>query len=427
MNRTENVIDTLKRALNRTVPIADPNYIIGEEYSIEEFHSWVDSIQNVENGIIGAVVLGQVGNGKTHFLRYMRRDFIENKINFVGIYVPDMFVGGPLVNALNSIYRSLFVGSGNKSLKDYLPCWKAYINNPETKVPEDISNELIRYLLACNNLEEMELVLDYFSNKDLFPDQLKYLRAKFGAKKNFINNENDFSQYIGDALEFIQLITKKTILLFFDEVDKVYSSETNTVTITRVGIKILSAYRSLFDSLNRRTISGIITVGATPEAWDVLSNQAAFERRFKDRTIILKVPKTREDSIRFCISRLEEINYTLQPGDQSLIESLINHIEENKLKTWADVISNVKSSNGVKHPIESELNPSQLIISVLKSSISPMTWHEILEENINLKDIYPKTAPTSLLLRLEKEGRIKINGTRPRTYEMPSIKEDSRQ
>ncbi|PAD28290.1 hypothetical protein [Paenibacillus sp. 7523-1] len=419
MSENENVIDTLKRALNRTVPIADPSYIIGEDYSIDEFNSWVDNIQSFENGIIGAVVLGQVGNGKTHFLRYMRREYIEK---FVGIYVPDMFVGGPLVNALNSIYRSLFLGSGNESLKDYLIYWKAYIDNAETKIPEEIPNELIRYLLACNNLEEMELVLDYFSNKNLFPDQLKYLRTKFGAKKNFINNENDFSQYIGDALEFIQLITNKSILLFFDEVDKVYSSETNTVTITRVGTKILSAYRSLFDSLNRRGISGVITVGATPEAWDVLSNQTAFERRFKDRTIVLKVPKTREDSTRFCISRLEEINYKLQPGDQALIESLINQIEENKLKTWADVISNVKSSNGVKDHVENESDPSQMIISVLKSSISPMTWHEILEENDNLKDIYPKTAPISLLFRLEKEGEIKINATKPRSYEIPSIK-----
>ncbi|CAH1215699.1 hypothetical protein PAECIP111893_04008 [Paenibacillus plantiphilus] len=418
MSHTENVIDILKRALNRTVPITDPNYIIGEDNSIAVFNSWVNNIQSGENGIIGAVVLGQVGNGKTHFLRYMRREYIEKKENYVGIYVPDMFVGGPLVNALNSIYKSLFVGSGNKSLKDYLSDWKEYTKNPEAKMPEEVPNELIRYLLACDNSEEMELVLDYFSNKDLFPDQLKYLRTKFGAKKNFINNENDFSQYIGDALQFIQIVTSKSILLFFDEVDKVYSSETNTVTITRVGTKILSAYRSLFDSLNRRGISGAITVGATPEAWDVLSNQTAFERRFKDRMIVLKVPKTKEDSVHFCIDRLEEINYLLQPGDQALVESLIDQIDENKLKTWADVISNVRSSNGTMRSVKSELDPAKLIVSVLKNTVSPMTWHEILEEDDNLKDIYPKTPPTSLLTKLEKEGRIKINATRPRTYEI---------
>lgn len=406
----------LKNALNRTVPIADPQYIIGEEESIREFDTWVAGISNEQQGVVGSVVLGQVGNGKTHLLRFVRREYSNR--GYIGIYIPDMFVNGPLVNALNGIYKSFFVGSENNSLKDYCDIWDDFIKgNGNREVLLKSNNEIIRYLLICNNKEERELVLDYFSNKDLFPDQLKYLRSKFGAKKNFINNENDFAQYIGDSIEFLQLITKKTILLFFDEVDKVYSSETRSPNLTKVGLKILSAYRGLFDLLNRKGILGVLCVGATPEAWEVLSTYTAFERRFKDRTILLKVPKTKNDCVEFIFKRFDEINFLPEEKDKEIIRNMINDLDESQRKTWADVISNLRNTKELQRTVKTK-EPAELIIEVLEDAIGPLTWAEIIEENDQLKSLYPHGQPTSILNKLTKEGFIRINSTAPKTYEI---------
>lgn len=408
---TEAFLSKIKDALNRTVPITDPGYIIGEEASINEFDSWVRSS---EQGLIGSVVIGQVGNGKTHFLRFVRKKHREQEC--IGIYIPDMFVSGPLVNALNGIYKSLFVGSENKSLREFGEVWENYVGSNRASL-QQVNNEIIRYLLICNNREEIDLVLDYFSNKDLFPDEIKYLRSKFGAKKTFITNENDFAQYIGDSLEFLQLITGKKIILLFDEVDKVYSSETKSVLLSRVGLKILSAYRGLFDALNRKGLKGIITVGATPEAWQVLSSQTAFERRFKDRTIVLKVPKSKKDCFDFTLQRLDEIHYSANEEEKEVLKEMTNSLDESEVKTWADVISNLRSTREVKQVLKS-VEPAELIIEVLDDAIGPLTWSEIIEESDSLKELYPNAQPTSLLNKLSKERKIRINPTRPKTYEI---------
>lgn len=414
------IIDSLKMSLDRTVPINDPKYIIGEEDSLSIFNGWIESVNNGASGFIGGVVLGQVGNGKTHFLRHVRQKYNNEVQNIYGIYIPDMFVGGPLVNALNHIYNSLFSGPGNDSLRFFIKDWENYIS--QNDYTEYLQNNIIRYLSRCNNTEEVELVLDYFSNKELFPDQLKFLKNKFGAKKSFISNENEFAVAICDALEFIQMLTQKNIALFFDEVDKVYSAETNSVTLTRVGSKILSAYRVLFDNLNIRNIKGLICIGATPEAWDVLSTQTAFERRFKDRKIILKVPKSKKDCYDFIIKRLEEVNYSIQENDTKTIEALINQMQKEKTKTWADVISGLKHNNETSNTIVIS-SPADLILDILNSAIAPLTWAEIVSKSTKLQEMYPKSQPTPVLNKLKTDKKIKVNSTRPKTYESILVKD----
>lgn len=420
-----NIIDILKRSLDRTVPITDPDYIIGEEKSVEAFDGWVSSslIDGME-GFLGSVVLGQVGNGKTHFLRFIRRHYLDGKNNMIGIYVPNMFMSGPLVDALSEIYKSFFFAPGNVSLKKYYSDWEVYKEKTDSSIIEEHENIIFRYLLNCNNKEESELVLDYFSGRELFPDQLKFLRTKFGAKKTFITNENDFSVYSGDSFQFIQLITNKPILLLFDEVDKVYSSETNSVTLTRVGARILTSYRVLFDHLNNKQLKGIICVGATPEAWDVLSNQTAFERRFTDRKLILKVPKTKVDTLNFAINRLKEINYVPNNSEIELLENIIGSLSEDRLKTWADVITILRSGQEKKLQKAMADDPSEIILEVLDNSLQPLTWSEILEKSVTLKKMYPKSQPTKILNKLVDDGQIKVSSNRPKTYESAALNEE---
>ena len=45
----------------------------------------------------------------------------------------------------------------------------------EEAVKKYTDNQIIRYLSICDNADEEKLALDYFSNKDLFPDQISYL------------------------------------------------------------------------------------------------------------------------------------------------------------------------------------------------------------------------------------------------------------
>ncbi|WP_407728492.1 hypothetical protein ACJMCD_28635 (plasmid) [Priestia megaterium] len=414
------IFDYLTKALDRTVPISDPEYIIGEEDSFQEFNNWIENSRQGLSGFLGAVILGQIGNGKTHFLRYIRRYY---STEMVGVYIPNMFIGGPLVNALNDIYESLFIGPGNQSLKSFYSQWEEYKKQNESKIQSEYQqNQIFRYLSRCVNEDEANLVLDYFSNVELFPDQLKFLRSKFGVKKNFITNENDFAKSCGDALEFIQVITGKSLLLLFDEVDKVYSAETKSVLITSVGLKVLSAYRVLFDHLNSRNLNGLICVGATPEAWDVLSNQKAFERRFVGRRAYLKVPKTKQDCLNFIVKRLQEINYQPDSNDQEIIKSQIDGLDEVRMRTWADVIDSLRDSKSTSEIVEKEEGPEEIILEVLSNSLYALTWGEILEKSKTLKEIYPKSQPTSILNKLRKENKIKVNSTKPRTYE--SISED---
>ncbi|WP_329470496.1 hypothetical protein [Exiguobacterium sp. 9-2] len=412
------IFEYLKKALDRTVPISDPEYLIGEEESFAEFNSWVENSITGTSGFLGGVILGQIGNGKTHFLRYIRRHFNSKMI---GIYVPNMFVGGPLVNSLNAIYESLFTGPGNYPLRKFCEEWKEYKEKNEKELQEKYyRNEIFRYLLRCDNEDEANLVLDYFSNLELFPDQLKFLRSKFAAKKNFITNESDFAKFCGDALEFIQVITGKSLLLLIDEVDKVYSAETKSVLNTSVGLKVLSAYRVLFDHLNSRNLNGLICVGATPEAWDVLSNQKAFERRFVGRNAYLKVPKTKQDCFDFIIKRLQEINYQPDSKDQELIKNLIGNLDETSLRTWADVINNLRNGKNSSETVVKEDDPEEIILEILSNSLYPLTWSEILERSDKLKGIYPKSPPVSKLSKLSKDNKIRIISTKPKTYELIS-------
>ncbi|URT71209.1 hypothetical protein [Cytobacillus firmus] len=412
------IFDYLKKALDRTVPISDPEYIIGEEDSFTEFNSWVENSITGTSGFLGGVILGQIGNGKTHFLRYIRRHFLSKMI---GIYVPNMFIGGPLVNSLNAIYESLFTGPGNYPLRKFYEEWQKYKEQNEREIQDKYyRNEIFRYLLRCDNEDEANLVLDYFSNVELFPDQLKFLRNKFGAKKNFITNENDFAKFCGDALEFLQVVTGKSLLLLIDEVDKVYSAETKSVLNTSVGLKVLSAYRVLFDHLNSRNLNGLICVGATPEAWDVLSNQKAFERRFVGRNAYLKVPKTKQDCFDFIIKRLQEINYRPNSNDQEIIKNLIDSLDETSLRTWADVISNLRNGKNSSEDLVKEDDPEEIILEILSNSLYPLTWSEILERSDKLRGIYPKSPPVSKLNQLKKDNKIRILSTKPRTYELVS-------
>lgn len=407
------ILNDLRISLDRTVPISDPLYIIGEDKSLSQFKTW---IEDIKHGITGSVILAQIGNGKTHFLRYTR-NFYRDKYGMVGIYIPDMFVNGPLVNSLNSIYKSFFAGPGNYPLKMYYTLWENFLQNNSDKLDILSSNEIVRYLLNCSNQEEAELVLDYFSNIDLFPDQSKFLRAKFGIKKNFITNENDFSKASADALEFIQVMTGQKVLIFIDEVDKVYSSETNKVCLTKVGLKILSAYRTMFDYLNARNIKGLICIGATPDAWSVLSWQTAFERRFKDHKIMLKVPKSKEDCLEFIKKRLEEIHHECTKSDELILRELINNLSEDEMKTWADVISALKSPHRDEHTKIETFSPTDEILDILQNSIIPLTWSEIISKSSKLEELYQKSQPTQILKKLEKDGRLKINPTQPLTYE----------
>ncbi|PEJ09103.1 hypothetical protein [Bacillus wiedmannii] len=420
-----NIVDMLKRSLDRTVPISDPDYIIGEQKSLETFDSWVSSslVDGME-GFLGTVILGQIGNGKTHFLRYIRRHYLEDKNNMIGIYIPNMFISGPLVDALNEIYKSFFLAPGNKSLKSYYSEWEKYKEETDPQSIEGYDNLICRYLMNCNNREESELVLDYFSGRALFPDQLKFLRTRFGAKKNFISNENDFSQIAGDAFQFLQFITDKPILLLFDEVDKVYSAETNSVTLTRVGARILTSYRILFDHLNSKQLKGLICIGATPEAWDVLSKQTAFERRFMDRKLILKVPKTKEDTFNFAIKRLNEINYLPNKSEKEVLETMIGTLSEDRLKTWADVISLLRSGQEKEFQIAVSEEPESIIVEILENSLQPLTWKEIVAKSQVLKKMYPKGQPTTILNKLVSDKKIKVSSTTPKTYESSSLNEE---
>ncbi|MCK4259988.1 MAG: hypothetical protein KAX49_13495 [Halanaerobiales bacterium] len=421
----KSLLDSLKISLDRIVPINDPNYIIGEESLLRKFQFWVDSTLLGQQGFLGTVVIGQVGNGKTHFLRYVKKHYNESPdFNVHGIYIPDMFVGGPFVTALNSIYKFIFSGTGNYSLQNYYDSWKKYISQNKDNMETLSKNIIFRYLLNCNNRDEEQLVLSYFSNETLFPDQLKFLRSKFGAKKNFITNDVEFAASICDGLEFIQQITNKSILLLFDEVDKVYSAETNSSCLSRVGVKILTAYRQLFDQLNLRNIRGVICVGTTPEAWKVLSNQTAFERRFRDRKIILKVPKDKSDCVKFIKNRLEEVNYELESSDEETIFNLVSNLNEEKTKTWTDVISQLNYKSEVtKDAIVSE--PADIIVQILEDDITAMSWAEIKAKNAVLQKMYPKSAPTPIFTKLENLGKIKILSTSPKTYESVMSEEDS--
>lgn len=417
------VLEVLATALNRTVPISDPKYIIGEDQSLTKYNTLVKSVVSGTQGFIGSVILGQVGNGKTHFLRYVRKMHSDQ----VGVYVPDMFVSGPLAGALNSIYHSLFYGPDNASLRSYYDAWQEFIQGRANEISELSNNEIVRYLLQCNNREEAELILDYFSNKELFPDQLKFLKSKYGAKKSFINNENDFAIMIGYAFQFIQTITGKAILLFVDEVDKVYSFETKNVCLSRVSAKILTAYRILFDHLNGRNIYGIISIGATPEAWDVLSQQSAFERRFKDREIRLKSPKSSEECFSFAIRRLDEIGYKASAEDKVELNSLVNSLKPEDVKTWADVISKLRANPTNLHNEISNKDPEPAdeILGILNNSIFPLTWSEIVSKSALLQRHYPKSQPTPILKALEKSGKIITHPTKPQTYETKSSGEDT--
>lgn len=415
------VLEALKRSLDRTVPISDPDYLVGEEESLHSFNDWAKSCLDGTQGFIGTVILGQIGNGKTHFLRFIRKN---EKQNMIGIYIPNMFISGPLVDALNDLYKSFFYAPGNTSLKSFYTQWETFKEENDGLTIEGFGNQIFRYLLRCNNQEEAEVVLDYFSGLDLFPDQLKFLKSKFGAKKSFIVNENDFAQATGDALQFIQLVSEKPILLLFDEVDKVYSFETNSVTLTRVGSRILTSYRELFDHLNTKNLRGIICVGATPEAWDILSKQTAFERRFKDRKLLLKVPKSKDDCLNFAIKRLEEINYSPSSNDVAIIKSVVGDLNEDRLKTWADVISLLRTTQESKTEVNATDDPSAVILEILDNSIVPLTWSEIVEKSKLLQKMYPKSQPTPVLNKLVKDGKVIVSSGRPKTYESVSLSEE---
>lgn len=412
-------VDKLNAVLSRTVPITDPSYIVGENNAINKLDKIFKSIEVIERGLAGCVILGQVGNGKTHFLRYTRQHYKkqdEGK-SAIGIYIPDMFVSGPLVDSLNGIYKSMFNGPGNRILKEYYDEWNAKKQNIEEFA---VNNNIVRYLLLCKTRDEEELILDYYSGIDLIPDQIKYLRNKFMLKKKLINNENEFFKVIGDALEFIYIVSKKNILLLFDEVDKVYSSDTNKVRLSAVQAKILTAYRGLFDALNNKCIRGVIAIGATPEAWSILSTQAAFERRFKDNTIILKVPKSKDECEEFIRKRFNEINLEMDNTDKSITKRIIDELSDDKRKTWADVISNIK--NYSQKPISINEDPSTEILNVLNDAISPLTWNEIVQESEILKKLYPKAQPTTILKKLVNDNKIKVLDTKPKMYE--SMSED---
>jgi hypothetical protein len=404
--------EKLIKALDRTVPIGDPQYMIGEDETIDVYMKWVDSISN---GIIGSVVLGQIGNGKTHFIRYIRRK-MQEETNSIGIYMPDMFINGPLSDALNGLYSSIFRGSGNKNLRDFIDKWgtidiKKHIAMCET-------NNIIRYLLRCNNKDEELLVLDYFSNKEMFPDDLSFLRKRFNAKKRFINNENEFVKAFIDALQFMQLVTGKNILILIDEVDKVYSDSTSTISLTKVGYKILTAYRTLFDYLNANEIRGIITVVATFDAWEVLSWQTAFERRFKDHRIVLKTPKSKSDVFKFVVARFNEIGYEITDEENQLIGEQISNLRDEELKSWADIISGLRNSKKKEKNENGIIDPEQVIIEVLGEAIKPLTWEEMINQSKQLNILYPKGQPTKLLQRMYKEKIISISDTQPYTYEL---------
>lgn len=405
-------LDKLKCVLDRTVPISDPSYIVGEEDAIKKLDRLFISLVHREQGLLGCVILGQIGNGKTHFLRYIRY-YYESNDSSIGIYIPDMFVSGPLVDSLRGIYKSLFIGPGNSLLSEYYNKWISFKKDK----PQEFYNEnnIMKYLSICNNKAEEELVLTYYSNIDLIPDQVKFLRNKFGLKKRLISNENDFYKVIGDALEFIYILTNKNILLLFDEIDKIYSYDTNKLSLSRVQAKILSAYRGLFDALNNRKIKGIIVIGATPEAWDILSTQGAFERRFKDNKIILKVPKSKQDCIKFLEDRFDEINLKMDDNDKIIVEEILETLPETKIRTWAEVISNIKNYN--YKPVEIKDEPVTEIIKVLNDAISPLTWNEIIKESELLQKIYPKSQPTTLIKKIQKENKIRILDTKPKTYE----------
>lgn len=410
-----NSVDKLSIALDRTIPITDPFYIVGEEDAINKLNTLFSSIENRERGLLGCVILGQVGNGKTHFLRYIRQHYCNehDKNTSIGIYIPDMFVSGPLVDSLNGICRSIFNGPGNMMLNEYYKEWALFKENGTDDLR--YNNNIVKYLLMCTTKIEEELILDYYSNVELIPDQIKYLKSKFALKKRLINNDNEFYKVIGDALEFIYIITKKNILLLFDEVDKVYSSDTNKCRLSAVQAKILTAYRGLFDTLNNRNIKGIIALGATPEAWDILATQGAFERRFKDNKIILKVPKSKEDCIKFVQNRFKELNFEMNKEDRNITQKIIDELSDDRRRTWTEVISNIK--NYSKKSIEVKDDPVEEIINVLIDAIAPLTWNEILEESELLQKLYPKSPPVTSIRKLEKEGKIKILNTKPRTYE----------
>lgn len=405
-----------KIALERTVPIVDPEYIIGEEDSLKRYNEILESLEVGHSGIgiIGTTILGQIGNGKTHFLRFVKK-YYESR-DYESFYIPDMFVSGPLVDAVNSIYKSFFNVSTNAGLKKYLEQWHKYKNeNIDKPMP---SNFIIERLQLCSNESEEKILLDYFSGKDLIPDQFKHIKNKFGLKKKFINNDNDFVNMICDSLEFVQIISGKKILILLDEVDKVYSAETNKVNLSRVGLKLLTIYRSLFDALNTKRIIGAISIGATPEAWNVLSEQAAFERRFKDNKILLKIPKTVEDCLEFLKKRLYEMNIEINENEEHEFLNIIKKLPDQKRKTWADVISNLKNiiENKNLSVIEQE-NPELEILNVLKESFVPLTWKEIRESSDLLRRVYGNSQPTSILTKLQKSKLIKSNATKPKTYE----------
>lgn len=416
-----NVIEILRNTLDRIVPISDPKFIIGERNNIDIFEQWIESSNS--NGLLGTVIIGQIGNGKTHFLRYARTYYARKKEAFNGIYVPNMFVSGPFVNVLNEIYKSFFVGAGNYLLKEYYDQWEKFKQSCDIEEIEGYQNDIFRWLLKCNNREEAELVLDYYSNKELFPDELKFLKTRFGAKKNFITNESDFSRVTGNAMQFMQVVSGRDILLLFDEVDKVYSSETNTVCLSKVGVRTLTAYRGLFDHLSMMGIRGMICIGTTPEAWDVLSRQTAFERRFKDRTIILKVPKTKEDCLEFVVNRLEEINYEVDNNERMKLKEIVSELSEENMRTWADVISALRKPNTEVQKVE-DTSPTTIILEILENTISPLSWNEIVSKSKKLQEMYPKSQPTQLLSKLANEHKIKINSTKPRTYEAIWLEED---
>ncbi len=390
--------------------IADPEYIVGEDKNVHCYLSWMNRCNNL---MMGSVVLGQIGNGKTHFLRYMRKKVEENE-TAVGIYMPDMFFNGPLVDALNSLYASLFKSNVNKDLSTYLEDWE---QSDKSLANRYVDNNIVRYLTHCNNTDEKRLVLDYFSNKDLFPDQVSFMRKKFNAKKRFINNENDFVTAFVAALQFIQCVTGKKILLFIDEIDKVYSDSTNSISLTKVGYKILTSYRTLFDYLNNCKVEGMITVGTTIEAWEVLSHQAAFERRFKDHQVVLKTPKTKEEVMEFIIKRFQENNVNVENADKKDIEKYVSYLTENDMKSWANIISALlkgKNSDSMNKTIE----PEEIILDVLSKSLVPLSWEEMLESSDALAAIYPKAQPIKTLQSMNKRGKIIINEGKPNTYEI---------
>jgi hypothetical protein len=401
--------EKLGSCLNQLVLIADPEYIVGEDKSISQFKKWLD---DCESGMMGAVILGQIGNGKTHFLRYLRKKYSKEA---VGIYMPDMFFNGPLIDSLNGLYRLLFQESTNKPLGAYLEWWAQM--DKEEAVKKYTDNQIIRYLSICDNADEEKLALDYFSNKDLFPDQISYLRKKFAAKKRFINNENEFVKAFVDALQFIQYVTGKKILLLIDEVDKVYSNSTNKVSLSKVGYKILTTYRTVFDYLNNNKEKGIIAVGATIEAWEVLSHQAAFERRFKDHRVVLKTPKEKKDVAEFVSKRLEENGMVVDTDLTRMIEKYVSDLTENERKSWAVIISALQEERHMPQEKVQE-DPQAMILDVLDHAFAPLTWEQMLSQSDVLRRIYPNGKPARMLQSMQKEGKIVINDDKPNTYEI---------